>query len=367
MSIGISRIRWTLVLTLAALLLCQFGCTEAEKVVTQKAVPEKPIFYPDPPETIRMQFLTSFTGADVEVQVHGGFEAFIMGDSDKKKTKRGIVKPYGIDIFEGKIYVCDVGQRKVVILNPEDGSFEYLSNDPRMVNPVNIDIDAEGNKYVADTSSGCVFVFNRQNVMTDILFRDLGISPIDVRVSGEKLYIADTKGSQVVIANRDGSEVMRFGTRGTEPGQFSGITGIAIDDKENVYATDKLIATVTIFNRDGIFQSRFGKQGRGIHEFVRPKGIDIDRDGRIWVVDTSTTVGKIYDEEHRLLVYFGMPAVGKMAGAMNFPTCIKVDYDNIEYFQKYAVAGAELEAIILVTNQFGDNKVAVYGYGNFPQ
>ncbi len=362
-----SKIRWPLVITLSVLLLCQFGCTEAEKTVSQKPAPDKPIFYPEPPGEARMQFLKSFSGADVVMDIHGGFESFIMGDSKKKEVKRGIVKPYGINIFDGKIYVCDVGQRKVIVLNPEDESFEYLSKDQRMVNPVNIEIDADGNKYVADTGARAVFVFNRQNVMTDILFKDLNVSPIDIEVRGDRIYIADMGNSQVVIANRDGSEVMRFGKQGTEPGQFIIITGIALDDEENIYVTDKVTATVTKFNKDGIFQSRFGKQSLGIHGFVRPKGIDIDREGRIWVVDTSTAVGKVYNKDQRLLLFFGTPVMEKLAGAMNFPACVKVDYDNIEYFRKYAVAGANIEAIILVTNQFGDNKVAVYGYGTFPR
>lgn len=361
------RIRCILALTVFVLLMCQSGCTEGQKSTKQKTIRTGPVFYPEPPSEPRMQFLKGFAGEDVVAQMHGGFESFIMGDSEQKQIKRGIVKPYGVDIFEGKIYVCDVGQKKVIVLNAEDGSFEYLTEDRRIINPVSIDIDADGNKYVADTGAGVVFVFNRQNVMTDILFAGLGISPIDIKVRGDRIYIADVANSQVFVAGRDGKEVTRFGTQGTEPGQFTRITGIALDDEENIYVTDKIMATVTKFNKDGIFQSRFGKQSLGIHGFVRPKGIDVDKDGRIWVVDTSTTVGKVYNEEHRLLLFFGMPAEGKMAGAMAFPTCIKVDYDNIEYFQKYAVPGAEIEMIILVTNQYGDNKVAVYGYGTFPQ
>jgi DNA-binding beta-propeller fold protein YncE len=349
------------------MLVSQSGCTEGQKSAEQEKVDTGPIFYPEPPELVRMQFLTSFSGADVVVNMHGGFESFIMGDLKEEEVKGGIAKPYGIDIFEGKIYICDVGQRRVVILDPEDGSFEYLTEDKRVVNPVNIEIDDNGNKYIADTGSGSIFVFNRQNIMTDILFTDLGVSPIDFEVRGDRFYIADMKGSRVVVANRDGTEVMRFGTQGREPGQFVMITGIAVDDDENIYVSDKITATVSIFNKEGIFQDSFGKQGLGIHDFVRPKGIDLDREGRLWVVDTSTTIGKIYNEEHRLLLFFGMPVEGKEAGAMSFPVSIRVDYDNVEYFQKYAVPGAEIELIVLVANQYGDNKVAVYGYGTFPQ
>ena len=51
---------------------------------------------------------------------------------------------------------------------------------------------------------------------------------------------------------------------------------------------------------------------------------------------------------------------------MYLPANVKLDYDNVELFQKYAVEGAQLKFLILVSNQYGPNKIAVYGYGEFP-
>ena len=49
------------------------------------------------------------------------------------------------------------------------------------------------------------------------------------------------------------------------------------------------------------------------------------------------------------------------------PATIWIDYDNVALFQEYAVPGAKLEFIVLVANQYGKDKVNVYGFGSFPE
>jgi hypothetical protein len=51
---------------------------------------------------------------------------------------------------------------------------------------------------------------------------------------------------------------------------------------------------------------------------------------------------------------------------MNLPAKIILDYDNVELFQQYAVEGADIEFLVLVSNQYGLNKISVYGFGRFP-
>jgi hypothetical protein len=51
---------------------------------------------------------------------------------------------------------------------------------------------------------------------------------------------------------------------------------------------------------------------------------------------------------------------------MNLPAKIILDYDNVELFRKYAVKGADVQFLVLVSNQYGLDKVNVYGFGDFP-
>ncbi len=75
----------------------------------------KPIFFPPAPETPRLQFLKSFSGPeDLGVVTQSTFEKFIAGEPEKTE---GIKTPYGVAIFEGKLYVCDVSKRMVEVFD----------------------------------------------------------------------------------------------------------------------------------------------------------------------------------------------------------------------------------------------------------
>ena len=43
---------------------------------------------------------------------------------------------------------------------------------------------------------------------------------------------------------------------------------------------------------------------------------------------------------------------------------VKIDYDNVGYFRRYAAPGFEIEYLVMVASQFGLNKVAVFGFGS---
>ncbi|UCE88360.1 MAG: hypothetical protein JSW10_08345, partial [Pseudomonadota bacterium] len=49
--------------------------------------------------------------------------------------------------------------------------------------------------------------------------------------------------------------------------------------------------------------------------------------------------------------------------SINLPTDITIDYDTVAYFQQFADPNFKLEYVILVTSQFGINKVNVFGHG----
>jgi sugar lactone lactonase YvrE len=345
------------------------GC---QQPVTKEKVIE-PVFFPKPPDKVRLQFLKSFSGSeDIGVQRPSSWERFIVGETENTET---ILKPYGLAIFQGKLYVCDVGKKMVAVLDLENRTFSYMTQDRRLTDPRNIYIEADGTKYVADPTTGAVFVFDKNDNLSAILGRELKIKPEDVVVRGQQCYVTDSNSNQIVVMDkRTGKEVNRIGQQGEleeessladlPAGQFLLISDLTADKNGNIYATDKVAARIMEFNEAGVFQRTVGRWGIGIHEFVRPKGIAIDKEDRIWVVDTAPEVVKIYNPEGRLLLFFGLP--GNKPGMMNMPAKVVLDYHNVELFQKYAVKGAQIEFLVLVTNQFGPHKISVYGFGSFP-
>ena len=334
------------------------GC---QKAASEEAI--GPVFYPKAPDKPQLQFLKSFSGPkDVDVKGPSAFEKFIVGEPEV--TER-IGKPYGIAMFEGKLYVCDVGRRMVEVLDFENHTFTYLTKDRRLRNPVNIYID-NGTKYVADSAAGAVFVFDRNDTLSAILGKELDIRPQDIVVREKLCYVTDIRSNQVVVIDKNtGEEISRIGQEGENEGQFGLIGDLALDQQGNVYVTDKIKGQIIKFNKSGVFERTFGRLGDNIDEFIRPKGIDIDKDGRIWVADAAPEVVKILDPQGQLLLFFGLP--GNKPGMINMPARVRIDYDNVGIFQQYAVPGAELEFLVFVSNQSGLNKINVYGFGSFPE
>jgi DNA-binding beta-propeller fold protein YncE len=352
------------------------GCLESVSgPVASKAVPSKNttsvddpngVFYPPAPEIPRLQFLKSFSDSnDLGPSLGkkaGRFERFVLGDKDN--MVRGIAKPYGIAMDDGKLYICDVQTRVVEILDLKAREFGYLDAERRMSSPVNLCVE-NGTKYITDSVSGKIFVYGPDNELEQVFGDGLDLKPIDVAVRGKRCYVTDMKQNQVVVLDAiTGGVITRFGKAGDQLGQFVLIGDLALDAQENLYVTDKLLGRVTKFNREGIFQKAFGKADKSVHQFVRPKGIAVDRENRIWVVDAAPEVTKVYSPEGQLLLYFGFP--GSTPGSMNMPASIEIDYDHVSLFEEHWDKDAQIEFIVWVSNQYGE-KINVYAYGRFPR
>ncbi|MHC4692534.1 MAG: NHL repeat-containing protein [Planctomycetota bacterium] len=353
---------------------CVFcGCQQAEvkPIVEEEKI--EPVFFPPFPDKPRLQFLTSFSSLEENVgdaAKPGWFEEFVVGTVEEQKQAL-IAKPYGMAVYDGKLYVCDTA-RGVLVFDIKYKTHSYLTNDRRLSNPVSIWIDS-GNKYITDPKAPGIFVFDKSNRLTAIFGRDSGIVPLGVAVWGQRCYVTDQKSKQVIVLDKvTGEEINRVGKRipdgmgllGDEKAQFRLIGDVTVDQEGNLYVTDRVTAQISKFDSEGTFLRTFGQRGVNIAGFVRPKGVAIDRENRIWVVDAGTHVCKIYNDEGRLLLYFGM--VGNRPGMMYVPATVTIDYDNVDLFQEYAVDGAKLEFLVIVTNQYGSHKVSVFGFGSFP-
>jgi hypothetical protein len=321
------------------------------------------LFYPLPPDLPRFQFLASFSSPLDVSSGKSGFRDFVFGGEDKEDHL--VEKPYGAAIFEGAIYVVDtrgpgwavfdLANRKSAVVRPKGGG--------TLKKPINITIDADGTRYVTDTEREQVLLYDRQNRFLKAYGKPGQFKPIDVAIAGDRLYVTDAMHHKVhVLDKATGNTLLSFGGRGSEPGEFNNPTNLTLAGDDTVYVVDTINFRVQQFSLDGEFIRAFGEAGSVPGTFSRPKGIAVDRDGYIYVVDAAFENIQVFAQDGGALMFFG--ARGNERDSINMPTVVKLDYDNIPYFEKYIAPDFDVEYLVLVASQFGNNKVTVFGFGS---
>jgi DNA-binding beta-propeller fold protein YncE len=77
------------------------------------------------------------------------------------------------------------------------------------------------------------------------------------------IYVADgiASNNRVAKFDPDGRFISHWGSTGSEPGQFDGVKGLAIDRQGNVYVADHGNNRIQVFDSNGTFKSQFGGVG----------------------------------------------------------------------------------------------------------
>ena len=173
--------------------------------------------------------------------------------------------------------------------------------------PHGIDVDREGNVWVADAvSSGRIpqgdtrghqvikFSPRGEVLMTLGTPGRAGSDPrsfnapsdVAVAVNGD-VFVADGHGgngnNRVVKYSSDGTFIQEWGQTGWAPGEFRSLHGIAIDPRGRVFVADRSNNRVQIFDQEGNFLAMW-------NQFGRPSGIAFDGNGNIYVADSESDI-----------------------------------------------------------------------------
>ncbi len=328
---------------------------------TRKPAPSYTVFPPAPDEP-RVQFLSSFA-SDVELGRGANFADFVTG----KPTGPGpLVKPYGLAVHKGMLYVCDTMASAVQVfdLNRKRGKYFAPRAEGRLVTPINITIDGDGTRYIADTGRDQVLIFGNDNTYKGAIGKKDEMKPCDVAVTQDRLYVADLKNHCVQVLSKSDHSVLFTIPRDAKAaaqGKLFSPTNLAIDPRGNLLVSDTGAFTVLVYDLEGKFLRTIGSQGVAPGLFARPKGVAVDHEGRAYIADAASQVIQLFDAEGKLLMFFGKPGSSNK-GELYLPAAVKVDYDSVGLYQAQAVPGYQFEYLILVTSQFGDNKVNVFGF-----
>ena len=211
-------------------------------------------------------------------------------------------------MYDGKIYVCDTNNT-VMVFDMAKKTFEPLKGARglgKLIQPLNISIDEEGNKYVTDVVRKQVIIFDKDDLYVKALGKQEDWRPVAAVFFEGLVYVADIKNGEIRVYDRNTGELVKtFGQKGEQDELLGMPSNLAFDSKGNLYVVDSGRFQIVKFDRDGHFLNTIGSVGTNMGHFGRPRGIAIDRDDRIYVVDASFYNVQIFNDKGQLLFFFG--------------------------------------------------------------
>jgi len=325
----------------------------------------KTVFFPPLPDEPHIQHLFSFEDTTI-FEDKSLFKSLVSG-MDNPDIETRLLKPYGIALYKGLLYVCDTVPNTVYRIDMANRKWEPLRGNTAagaLSKPIGLVIDERGRLYVSDVVRKEVLVYTAEGDFLKAMGKDILSKPVGVAVDNEFLYVLDFNDRLIRVLDRESGALVREIGQGAEKGDnLVQPTGIALDTKGFIYVTNAGTGKVLKLDKDGHVLFSFGKIGDFFGEFTRPKQIAVDKNGQIFVVDGGNQNVQIFDPTPTLLLPFGMP--GSPHGSMNLPVGITVTTELLDFFRKYADPSFAVEELIFVTNQSGKEKISVYGLGRY--
>ncbi len=121
--------------------------------------------------------------------------------------------------------------------------------------------------------------------------RETGIVGFTVDQEGDFLFTIPAYFSAYIMT--PDKKVRLFGTRGSSPGKFNIVSGIATDEQGNVYVTDTLRCVVIVFDKDFNFRTEFGYRGLDPGNLIAPMELVVNND-RVYVSQSRSRGVSVY-------------------------------------------------------------------------
>jgi hypothetical protein len=147
--------------------------------------------------------------------------------------------------------------------------------------------------------------------------QDLGFLP-----DGSILVADGLRNARIAKFDKDGKFVSSFGTRGSAPGQLSGVHGIAVAKDGRIFVADRTNRRVQIFDQSGKSLDIWPNL-RQVNDIV------LADDGTVWVVDGTNARLLQFDMNGKRLYFWG--TWGMQPGQFWEPHQISIDSEGSLY------------------------------------
>ncbi len=260
----------------------------------------------------------------------------------------------GIAFYNGYIYVADSMNHRIQRFDNntwiEWGEYEYIPMLPyEFSNPVDIDVDGQGNVYVADMMDR-VKIYNGDGVFIN-QYTAYGGQPqnsghtraLAVNSSGE-VYVLNDFSDRVLKFDTSGNQIHQWGSYGTSGGGFfNDPQGIAVDSIGYVYVADTGNCRVQKFDSGGNFEGWWGKNDLGEIRWhttgsnrspscgtedgamYYPTGICVDEGQHVYITDRNNNRIQKYSAWGQYITKWGTQGSGN--NQLDTPWGITIDND----------------------------------------
>ena len=162
--------------------------------------------------------------------------------------------PTGIAInSDGDVYIADEKNHRIQKFTSSGvylsqwgsyGTYEY-----EFKNPKNIAIDSHDNIYVVDKYNKRIQKYNKSGNYIKSWYVDYP-NAIGINQSTDEIYVASSD-YEIIKFNADGEELLKWGTKGTDDGEFENQSDITVDTNGNVFVSDLFSKDVQKFTHNG--------------------------------------------------------------------------------------------------------------------
>jgi DNA-binding beta-propeller fold protein YncE len=105
--------------------------------------------------------------------------------------------------------------------------------------------------------------------------------------TGTSVYTSETSNNRIQKFDNTGLFILKWGTAGAGPGQFSAPYGVAVDGVGQVIVADTGNNRMQRFMASGAFDVQWGTAGAGDGQFQGPRGVAVGPIGEIYVADSD--------------------------------------------------------------------------------
>ena len=208
---------------------------------------------------------------------------------------------------DGNFYVVDTGNYRVQKFSPDRRFLtawgEKGKAEGQFYGVTDIAVDSQGRVYVIDAGRGdlpeealAVQVFDADGRFL-AAWGDHGSDPgqlidpigIDIDQDGN-VWVADFGNNRVQQFFPDGKFLTAWGGSGNNVGQFFNLTDVAVDGQDRIWVCDWRNGRVQVFAADGTFVAAWGNEGEFGAEgrLLGPNSLVLDGDGFVYVADVGT-------------------------------------------------------------------------------